>query len=261
MSRPERDVWADHIPAFVDRHYASLRGRVRTHVIDAHLRDHLATPPAPVVDVGGGAGTQSLPLARRGHPVMIVDPSPAMLRRAGAALATEPGDVIRRVTLVEADAEQAVDAVGDRRFAAVLCHGVISYLPRPTPAIAALCALARPGGIVSIVAKNAAAMAVRPALEGRWGDALRAFDARGEVNALGMWTDGDTVDGLASVLDRNDVRPLAWYGVRLFVEWSDLDRPPGPADVDELLRVEVEASRRDPYRRLSRLFHLVGRHR
>ncbi len=36
------------------------------------------------------------------------------------------------------------------------------------------------------------------------------------------------------------------------------ERPPGdPAD--DVLAVKLEASRRDPYRQLSRLFHLVGK--
>ena len=81
------DEWDALGERFVDHHYASLRGRVRTHVIDEHLRAHLAPPPLHVVDVGGGAGHQSLPLARAGYEVTIVDPSPSMLERAAQLLA------------------------------------------------------------------------------------------------------------------------------------------------------------------------------
>lgn len=59
------------------------RGRVRTHVIDEHLRRHIGPSPQRVVDVEGGAGNQSIPLARAGHEVTIVDPSPAMLETCG----------------------------------------------------------------------------------------------------------------------------------------------------------------------------------
>jgi S-adenosylmethionine-dependent methyltransferase len=252
------DPWAALAPAFVDRHYASVRGRTRTHVIDTHLRWHVPAPPAPIVDIGGGAGTQSLPLARRGHPVTIVDPSEAMLGRARSALANEPADVADRVELVRATGADAVDLLGAARYAGVLCHGVISYLDDPAPLVVALCALVRPGGIVSILAKNAATMAVRPAFEGRWRAALHAFDATGEVNALGVPTRGDTVDGLAGLMADHDVALVDWYGVRLFVEAWPVDRDI-PGDVDDLLAVELEASRRDPYRQLSRLFHVVGR--
>ena len=84
-----KDEWDALGERFVDHHYASLRGRVRTHVIDEHLRAHLAPPPLHVVDVGGGAGHQSLPLARAGYEVTIVDPSPSMLERAARLLASE----------------------------------------------------------------------------------------------------------------------------------------------------------------------------
>ena len=84
---PAFDPWAPLADRFVDGHYATLRGRVRTYVIDAHLRDHLPKPPCALVDVGGGAGNQSIPLARDGYQVTIVDPSEAMLARARARMA------------------------------------------------------------------------------------------------------------------------------------------------------------------------------
>lgn len=79
------DEWDEAGARFV-RGYETLRGRVRTQVIDRHLAEHLPPAPARVVDVGGGAGTQSIPLARRGYDVTIADPSAAMLDRARAAL-------------------------------------------------------------------------------------------------------------------------------------------------------------------------------
>jgi hypothetical protein len=51
--------------------------------------------------------------------------------------------------------------------------------------------------------------------------------------------------------------------VWLFVDWLEfggttLD-PGDAAQLAAIAAVELEASRRDPYRRLSRVFHLVGR--
>ncbi len=131
--RVSEDLWAPLADRFVDGHYRSLRGRVRTHVIDRHLRRHLPPPPAEMVDVGGGAGHQALPLARDGYRVTIVDPSPAMLERAAAMIASEPDEVKARVTLVKAAGEDAPAALGGRRFAGVLCHGVLMYLDDPGP--------------------------------------------------------------------------------------------------------------------------------
>jgi S-adenosylmethionine-dependent methyltransferase len=46
----------------------------------------------------------------------------------------------------------------------------------------------------------------------------------------------------------------------LFTDGWSADRPADDRE-DLVFAVELEASRRDPYRRLSRLFHLLGRRR
>ena len=210
------DPWAALAEPFVEGAYASVKGEVRTYVLHAQLLRHLPGPPATVLDVGGGAAHQSLPLARLGHDVTLLDPSPAMLARAEQRLQAEPDEVRRRGRLVHA-----------------------------------------PGGLVSLMALNARTLAVRPALDRRWEDALAAFDATGEVGVLGADTRGDTVEGLSGLLRTSAVEPVAWYGVWLFADWLDL--PPETTDVPAVAAVELAASLRDPYRGLSRVFHLVGR--
>jgi SAM-dependent methyltransferase len=253
------DAWAALADPFVAGAYASVKGQVRTFVLHSQLLRHLPDPPATVLDVGGGAAHQSLPLARLGFDVTVLDPSPAMLGKAEHRLSVEPDDVRRRVRLLEAPGEDAEAATGGQRFAAVLCHGVLMYLERPDPLVRALAACTRPGGIVSIMALNARTMAVRPALERRWDDALAAFDAGDEAGVLGTDTRGDTVEGLSDLLRADGVTPEAWYGVWLFSDWLDL--PAEGTDVVAVAAVELEAGLRDPYRQLSRVFHLVGRRR
>ena len=250
------DQWAGLADRFVDGAYGTTKGRVRTFVLHQHLLAHLPAPPARVLDVGGGAGHQSFPLARAGYPVTLLDPSPAMLARAEQRLAGEPPEVRDRVRLVPGRGEDAVRILGGERFAAVLCHGVLMYVADPAPLLAALCECTEAGGIVSILALNADTLAVRPALERRWADALAAFDAHGERGVLGVDTRADTVDDLTERLRGHGVAPLAWYGVWLITDWQDLDATPD-LDLDAVAAVELEASRRDPYRRLSRVFHLL----
>ena len=222
-----------------------------------------------VVGVGGGGGNQSIPLARSGYQGTIVDPSAAMLAEAAENLAAEPRAVAGRIRLVQAGAADAAAALGGQRFAGVLCHGVIIYVDEPGSFPAALSGLAEPGGLVSVVAKNARCLAVRPAIQGRWDEALGAFDGVRQVNGLGLDTRADTVEELTALLGEAGVRATAWYGVRLFTDgWTPADRLPAAAVPDQaeeaghdaaraMLAVELEASRRDPYRQLSRLFHLV----
>jgi S-adenosylmethionine-dependent methyltransferase len=245
------DAWAPLADRFVKGHYGSLRGRVRTYVIDQHLRDHLPPPPATLVDVGGGAGHQALPLARIGYEVTIVDPSAAMLRRAEALVAQESPEVQARIRLIEATASESPNLLGRRCFAGVLCHGVIMYVEDPQLFLAALADLAEPGAIVSLVAKSADTLAVRPALEGDWATALTAFDADRQVNGLGVDTRADSREDLTRILAEVGIEQIAWYGVRLFTDGWTQDNLVTESE-SAILAVELEASRRDPYRLMSR---------
>lgn len=250
------DAWQALADPFVDGAYATVKGRVRTYVLHQQLLRHLPGPPASVLDVGGGAAHQSLPLARLGYDVTVLDPSSAMLGKAEQRVAAEPAEVRERIRLVEGTGESALDLTGGRPFAAVLCHGVLMYQPSPGPLVDELCRCVGPGGIVSIMALNAATMAVRPALDRRWADALAGFEATHEVGVLGTPTRADTVADLTRLLAQRGVDADAWYGVWLFTDWMQL--PLEGTDVDAVATVELEASLRDPYRGLSRVFHLVG---
>jgi S-adenosylmethionine-dependent methyltransferase len=251
------DAWAALADAFVEGAYASVKGRVRTFVLHQQLLRHVPKPPATVLDVGGGAAHQSLPLARLGYDVTVLDPSAAMLAKAELRVRAEPEDVRRRVRLIEAPGEQAGIATGGERFTVVLCHGVLMYLNEPEPVVGALCRCVEPGGVVSVMALNAKTLAIRPALEQRWAEALAAFDAGSEVGVLGTDTRGDTVEGLSELLRGAGVEPVEWYGVWLFADWMQL--PVDTTDIAAVADVELQASLRDPYRSLSRVFHLVGR--
>jgi SAM-dependent methyltransferase len=258
------DTWASLAGKYADEAFASVKGYVRIHVMHQQLLEHLPPPPVAVLDVGGGAGHHSFPLAQAGYEVTLLDSSPAMLDKARQRLARLPADAQRRVTLVEADGENADEAVHGQRFAAVLCHGVLGYyLEQPESLINQLCRCAAPGGIVSIMTGNAKAAAVRPALERRWDDALASFDSTTEIGVLGVRGRADTVEELSELLRGRSVEPLRWYGVWLFVDWLEFSGVElDPTDSEQLAAtaaVELEASRRDPYRQLSRVFHLVGR--
>ena len=257
------DAWAGLADKFADDAYASVKGHVRTYVLHQQLLEHLPEPPASVLDVGGGAGHQSFPLAAAGYAVTLLDPSRAMLDKARARLQRLPAQAQARVTLLQADGENAAEAVTGRRFDAVLCHGVLGYLEDPEPMVDQLCGCTAAGGVVSIMTGNARASAVRPALERRWDDALAAFDARTEIGVLGVAGRADTVEELSELIARRGVEPVRWYGVWLFVDWLEFSGAAlDPSDAQQVAAtcaVELEASRRDPYRQLSRVFHLVGR--
>jgi S-adenosylmethionine-dependent methyltransferase len=235
----------------------TLRRVVRHELVDRALAEHLPGPPARIADVGGGAGQQSIRLAREGYEVTILDPSREMLAEARRRLDREDEGVRRRVRLVEGEGERAQEMLGGETFDGVLCHGVLMYLEDARPMIRGISALAAPDGIVSVLTKNASALAARPALERRYRDALSALETDRDLGRLGTMTRGDTVEGLSEAFAEAGLAVERWYGVRVFADHLG-DSMPGE-DLPEILELEWVAGKRDPYRSVARLIHVVGR--
>lgn len=80
-----------------------------------------------------------------------------------------------------------------------------------------------------------------------------------------MPSGADTVEELSELVRSRGVDPNRWYGVWLFVDWLEFSGvemdPDDSKQVAATAAVELEASRRDPHRQLSRVLHLVGRKR
>ena len=237
----------------------TLRRVIRHELVDRALAQHVPGPPASIVDVGGGAGQQSIRLARKGYEITILDPSTEMLAEARRRLASEDVGVRRRVRLVEGEGERGQEALGGETFDAVLCHGVLMYLEDAWAMIEGLSTLARPGGIVSVLTKNASALAARPALEGRYQDALSLLGADRDRGRLGVLTRGDTVEGLYEAFAEAGLTVESWYGVRVFTDHLG-NALPGD-DLPEMLELEWEGGKKDPYRSVARLIHVVGRNK
>ncbi|MEP7025457.1 MAG: methyltransferase domain-containing protein, partial [Actinomycetota bacterium] len=141
-------------------------------------------------------------------------------------------------------------------FDVVLCHGVLMYLDDPAPMLSALTAAAAPGGVISLLVRNGMAPAMRDGLRGDWPAALRAFDSKDYVNRLGVAALALTPADLDQLLGPLGWQPAGWFGVRVFTDHRD-EPAPDPGELADLLAAEREAGRRDPYRSVAALLHLV----
>ncbi|MGI5292688.1 methyltransferase domain-containing protein [Nonomuraea polychroma] len=246
---------AGDLSAAYARHRGTLRGALRHALVARALLAHLPSTPQRVLDVGGGDGHQAVQLARAGHQVSVLDPDAGMLARAAERLKDEPEEVRARVTLIEGRGEDATELAGGD-FDLTCCHGVLMYLADPGPLLAAVVGATRAGGLISVLTKNADALAMRPALEGRWTDALAVISARTEVGNLGVRTRAHTICEVSDLLRRCGATQVTWYGVRIFTDHLG-DTPVGEG-FDHILQLEWEAGCRDPYRHIARMFHLIA---
>src|SRR5580698_3498339 len=151
------------------------RGAPSTQVSDA-LDEVLAVRAAQVgraalevVDVGAGTGGFAVRLAKLGHHVTVVDPSPDAL----AAARWRAAELGVTLTAVQGEASEIAGLVGDGAADLVVCHNVLEYVDSPAAAMAAIARVLRPGGTVSVLAANVVAAVLQRALAGRYEEARR----------------------------------------------------------------------------------------
>ena len=258
---PGQDPWLHRL--------GNLRNVVRQEMVTRQLTAHLPRGPLRVLDVGAGQGTQALRLARLGHSVTAVEPDARMrasFQHAAASLEPAQRD---RVTLLAGDLTSLASVTRPTAYDVVMCHGVLMYLPESRSAVAALARRTAPGGIVSLVARNGAAMAWRPAARRDWTGATAMLDeidaARAEGrdaryrNEIGVDARADTLESLTADCTANGLAVQAWYGVRVASDTVPVDEPtPDPDTLDTLLDLEERLGRTDPYRALGTLLHVVA---
>ncbi|MEU3264671.1 class I SAM-dependent methyltransferase [Streptomyces bacillaris] len=211
-----------------------------------------------ILDVGMGRGVQALRLARAGHSVTGLESDAVLLGAARGALATEPEGIRERVRLIEGDGRETGVHFLPGSFDVVLCHGVLMYVEEPDPMLAGLARMLAPGGLLSLLVRNADALAMRPALAGDFGAALAAFDSATYTDHLGTTVRADRLDALRATLAGIAAPLHAWYGVRVFTDNVADGTELPPEELERVLTLEDRAARTDPYRSVAALLHLCG---
>jgi ubiquinone/menaquinone biosynthesis C-methylase UbiE len=111
----------------------------------------LPSPPAVVLDVGGGAGVYALPLAREGYEVHLVDPVPLHIEQARTGSDAQPATPLAGATVGDARYLDHPEGSAD----AVLLLGPLYHLTDRGDRIRALREarrVLRPGGVLAAAA-------------------------------------------------------------------------------------------------------------
>ena len=215
-----------------------------------------------IVDAGGGTGGFAVPLAVLGHSVTVVDPSPDSLA-AAQRRAAEQNVPLRAV---QGDAADLAVLAGDKSADLVLCHSVLEYVDSPAAAMAAIAAVLRPGGAVSVLAASAVAAVIHRALAGRFDEARRLLtgigDAAGGSQVPGGPGGGPrrfTLAGVTSLIEQAGLRPGPAHGVRVFADLVPrvvADADPGAAQALQGLEFAVAAH--PAFHDFAAQFHVLG---
>jgi len=207
--------------------------------------------PLRVLDLGGGSGGFAVPLAKAGHDVLVVEPSPDALaslsRRAGEAGVSE------RVHGRQGDSGTLADLV-EEPVDLVCCHGVLEYVDDPGATIGALRDVLAPRGVVSLLVAQRLAAVLSRALAGQFDAARTAL-----VSADGRWGEDDPlprrfdVEQIHERLVTSGLTPVSTQGVRVFTDLVPSASLDSEADRASLLALEQAVAERSAAAFLGRL--------
>jgi SAM-dependent methyltransferase len=241
------------------------RASLRTAVVWEVLKDALdrrvkatGRDVLDILDTGGGTGNFAVPVARLGHRVTVVDPSPdalfALERRAAEA------EVAERVTGAQGDAHDLFDVVGRGAYDVVLCHGVLEYVDDPAEGVRHAVEALRPSGTLSLLAAGLGGAVLARALAGHFTEARQAL-----ADPDGRWGAGDpvprrfTADQLSELVAAAGLEVGAVHGVRIFsdlVPGGLVDTEPGA--VEALLKLETAAAELPAFQAIATQLHVLG---
>lgn len=223
------------------------------------LQPALAGRPGPldVLDVGGGTGGFAVRLAALGHRVTVVDPSPDAL----ASLQRRARDEGAPVHAVQGDAAGLLEVAGPASADLALCHGVLDRVDDLDPAVAALAAVLRPGGVLSAVVANRTAAVLARAVAGHLADARRLL-----ADPDGRWGPADplprrfTAAGLRELLAGAGLAAEAVHGVRAVVDLVPAAAiEHDPAAAEELVALERAAAGLPELQAVATQLHVLAR--
>jgi S-adenosylmethionine-dependent methyltransferase len=224
-----------------------------------------------VVDVGAGTGGFAVRLAKLGHHVTVVDPSPDAL----AAARWRAAELGVTLTAVQGEASEIAGLVGDGAADLVVCHNVLEYVDSPSAAMAAIARVLRPGGTVSVLAANVVAAVLQRALAGRYEEARRLLTSNADDPAAAVQAPAAgpasapspgqvltehrrfTLAGLTALIEGAGLRAGDAQGVRIFAGLL-----PGvgadPATADALRDLEGAAAGYPALRDIAARLHIFG---
>ena len=231
--------------------YSSTKGELRQAVL---LRDLLELTvlqqPCQVLDVGAGQGQLALALAERGHSVHLTDISAEMLQLAQQQAAQRG---LNTVSIEQISLAQLATSP-HQQYPLVLCHAMLEWLAQPALALAQLKQLVAPGGVLSLMFYNKDAKRFANMVFGNFDYVAADLQVKKKV----------------SLNPQHPLQPaevLQWCqqagfsllgktGVRCFHDYLR-DRSMQQSHFAQLLALELQYNRTEPYASLGRYQHLL----
>jgi S-adenosylmethionine-dependent methyltransferase len=251
----------DLAPRFSRNIYGGLKGKIRLSVLNRDFQEYLPqalclteNKPLRILDAGGGQGQFSLPLAACGHELSLCDISAEML-----ALASEKASALglNKIEFVHGSIQELASRVQYGELAPydlVLCHSVLEWVVDQSALLIALECLVNHSGHLSLTFYNRHGLVMKNLLRGKRSTVLD----KGFKPSAGSLTPTRPLDPqhVLALLQERDWQVRCHSGIRVFADLL-LTEEGRRMPHAELLAMELELSRVEPYRSIGRYQHLL----
>jgi len=240
---------------FANNIYGTTKGKIREVIVWQDIETILSQFPSQqkltVLDAGGGQGQIACKLAKLGHDVTICDISQQMLDVAKAQAEAQGVELTYQHCAI-----QELTPCLSATFDIVICHAVLEWVVDGPMLLSSLKKLLKPDGALSLMFYNYHGLLFRTATLGNFGYVKAGLNKRKKktLSPDNPRKPDDVYHWLAE-LNFNIIHKT---GIRVFHDYL-VDKQKQQTRFDELLELEKQFCRQEPYINLARYIHVVAK--
>ncbi|WP_392551964.1 tRNA uridine 5-oxyacetic acid(34) methyltransferase CmoM [Orbus wheelerorum] len=240
---------------FAKNIYGTTKGKIREVIIwqdiETILHDFPSSQKLKILDAGGGQGQIACKLAKLGHDVTICDISQQMLEVAKIEAQANGVDLNYRHCAVQ-DLSHDLSA----SFDIVICHAVLEWVVDGPDFLSSLKTLLKPNGVLSLMFYNYHGLLFRTVTLANFGYVQAGLNKRKKKTLSPNYPrNPDDVYHWLGELNFNIINKT---GIRVFHDYL-VDKQKQQTRFDELLELEKQFCRQEPYINLARYIHVVAK--
>jgi len=234
--------------------HSGYREQIQDSIVFSVLDEVIGETGIHILDAGGGTGHYSLPYAKKGHKITILDISLKMLQVAESKADRE--NVSGNVETIQRDMSNT--QLLDESFDFIICHLALCHVHDPKTTIGEFHRLLRKNGALSLIVENRAFFSMADAFRGNLSRALEnQMKESLEIKLSGLGTLRTfRREELLSMLTEAGLKPTQIMGLRILSDYLFYQSEGPIEDLESLTQLETLLSVDDTWNRIGR-FHFI----
>jgi len=238
---------------------SGYREEIQNAIVFSTLNKFLVGRKRRILDAGGGTGFYSIPLAAKGHDVVILDRSKKMLETAETK--ADRLGLTKRVETLLGDMQNIEQP--EQSFDIVLCHLALCHVDDPLKALSEFSRVLRKDGVLSLIVENKMFFSIAEAFKSNIPEALRRFKEETlliTIPKLGTLRTFERRE-LLTFFEEANLKPIRTLGLRVISDYLLYAQKAPPEETESLRELEFLLSKSPEWNAIGRFFLFICRKR